>query len=479
MTRLTLQPETPRRIVRLTLGAVALASLGACANFSGIDTTSKPVDASTLGLKNLDASKDADRVATDSDWWLRFGDAQLNTLVQKALQDSPSLKAAQARLVRAQAGSEGVKAVDGPQVNGALDLTRQLFSANNIYPPPYGGNVWDSGTLQASASWEMDFFGKNHDALEATLGQIKAAEADTRAARGLLAANVARSYFSLVRIEAQLELAQRTLAQREHIQRLVQDRVKAGLDTQLELQQAGGALPEARFQIEVLNEQKALVQNALAALTAQPAAQLQLTLPALSQIKGTAVAQSMPLDLLGRRSDIAAARWRVEAALNDVQASKAQFYPNVNLVAFAGMSSIGFDRLLNPKSEQWGVGPAIRLPLFEGGRLRANLRGKTADLDAAIESYNNQVLEAIHEVADRIASGQAVRRQQAQQQAALESAETAYAIALQRYQAGLGNYLNVLAAEAPLLQQRRQGANLAARALDTQVQVLHAIGGDL
>jgi len=472
-------PDTPRRAARLLLSAVALATLAACANFSGIEPSAKPLDVSTLGLKNLNASQDADRVATDSDWWTRFGDAQLNTLVQKALLNSPSLKVAQARLARVQAASEGVKAVDGPQVQGAVDLTRQLFSANNIYPPPYGGNVWDSGSLQASASWELDFFGKNRAALDATLGQAQAAEADIRAASGLLAANVARSYFALVRIQAQLDLAQRTLAQREHIQRLVRDRLNAGLDTQLELQQAGGALPEARFQIEVLNEQKALTLNALAALTAQPVSALQLTPPALDKVQGTAVAQSLPLDLLGRRSDIAAARWRVEAALNDVQAAKAQFYPNINLVAFAGLSSIGFDKLLNDKSEQWGVGPAIRLPLFEGGRLRANLRGKTADLDAAIESYNSQVLEAVHEVADRITSAQAVRRQQAEQSAALASAETAYAIALQRYQAGLGNYLNVLAAEAPLLQQRRQGADLAARALDTQVQILHSIGGDL
>jgi NodT family efflux transporter outer membrane factor (OMF) lipoprotein len=187
----------------------------------------------------------------------------------------------------------------------------------------------------------------------------------------------------------------------------------------------------------------------------------------------------MPLDLLGRRSDIAAARWRVEAALSDVAASKAQFYPNINLVGFAGLSSIGFDKLFKSDSEQWGVGPAIRLPLFESGRLRANLRGKTAELDAAIESYNAQVLEAVHEVADRITSAQAVGRQQVEQGAAQASAETAYAIALQRYEAGLGNYLNVLSAEAPVLAQRRQGIDLAARALDTQVQILHAIGGDI
>ena len=468
-----------RFATRLLLGSVTVAALAACANFSGIEPTAKPIDAASLGLKSLDASKEARRVATDTDWWLAFGDAQLNTLVQKALQDNPGLKTTQARLLRAQATSAAVQAVDGPQLNASLDLTRQLYTANNIYPPPYGGSVLDSGNLQATASWELDFFGKNRAALDASLGQIRASEADARAARGLLAANVARSYVQLVRLHAQTALAQRTLAQREAIQRLVHDRVNAGLDTALELQQAASALPDARLQIEVLSEQKALTLNTLAALTAQPVSALKLELPALEQIAGVRVAQNMPLDLLGRRSDLAAARWRVEAATSDVASAKAQFYPNINLVAFVGLNSLGFDKLLKSDSEQWGVGPAIRLPLFDGGRLRANLRGKTAELDAAIESYNTQVLEAVHEVADRLTSAQAVRRQQVEQGAALASAETAYAIALQRYKAGLGNYLNVLGAEAPVLAQRRQGADLAARVLDTQVQILHAIGGDI
>jgi NodT family efflux transporter outer membrane factor (OMF) lipoprotein len=467
------------RVARLLLSSLAVAALAACANFSGIEPGAKTLDANRLGLQNLDASQDAERVATDGDWWLGFADSQLNSLVDTALQSNPGLKVAQARLARAQASSATVKAVDGPQVNGALDLTRQLYSANNIYPPPIGGSVLDSGSLQATASWELDFFGKNRAALDASIGQIHASEADARAARGLLAANVARSYFQLVRLQAQRDLAQRTLAQRAHIQRLVADRVNAGLDTQLELQQAASALPDARLQVELLNEQQGLTLNALAALTAQPVADLQLRLPALSHVAGVRVANSMPLDLLGRRSDIAAARWRVEAALSDVAASKAQFYPNINLVGFAGLSSIGFDKLFKSDSEQWGVGPAIRLPLFESGRLRANLRGKTAELDAAIESYNAQVLEAVHEVADRITSAQAVGRQQVEQGAAQASAETAYAIALQRYEAGLGNYLNVLSAEAPVLAQRRQGIDLAARALDTQVQILHALGGDI
>ncbi|RYF37584.1 MAG: efflux transporter outer membrane subunit, partial [Comamonadaceae bacterium] len=339
------------------------------------------------------------------------------------------------------------------------------------------GSIRESGTLQLSTSWEIDFFGKNQSALDAALGSVRAAQADTDAARTLLASNVARSYVQLARINGQLEVGQRTLAQREEALRLVRDRVNAGLDTRLELRQSEGSLPEARQQIEALREQAVLANNALAALVGKPNTAAVPVPPALGAIKKVAFPSSIPANLLGQRADIAAARWRVEAAGYDVKNARAQFYPNINLVAFAGFSSIGLSRLAESGSQQWGVGPAIRLPIFEAGRLRANLRGKTADLDAAVESYNAAVLDAVREVADQVASSQSIVRQQAEQRQAQEAAESAYAIALQRYQAGLGNYLNVLTAESAVLAQRRLAVDLTARALETQVGLIRALGG--
>ena len=146
-------------------------------------------------------------------------------------------------------------------------------------------------------------------------------------------------------------------------------------------------------------------------------------------------------------------------------------------MAFAGFQSIGFGNLLKSSSQQWGVGPAIRLPIFEGGRLRANLRGKSADLDAAIDSYNATVFDAVRDVADQVTSVQSVARQQVQQKEAQEAAEAAYNIGLQRYSAGLGNYLDVLTAEVTVLAQRRDGVDLAGRALESQVGLARALGG--
>jgi len=257
----------------------------------------------------------------------------------------------------------------------------------------------------------------------------------------------------------------------------VQERVNAGLDTQLELRQSETQLPQARLLIQTLQEQMTLVRHALGALIGQPDGALALVPSALSAIKQSVFSAAVPSDLLGRRADIVAARWRVEAAAQELGSAKAQFYPNVNLVAFAGFSSIGLDRLLGAGSEQWGIGPAVRLPLFDAGRLRANLRGKSAELDAAIESYNAAVIDAVRDASDQIASGQAIAQQQSQQHAALVLTESVQAIAWQRYQAGLATMLNVLAAETALLNERRQGVDLAARALDTEAALLRALGG--
>jgi NodT family efflux transporter outer membrane factor (OMF) lipoprotein len=413
----------------------------------------------------------------DAQWWREFGDRQLDALVEQALAGNPNLGVARARLRRAQAVSDAARGADLPQVNGSLDITRQRFTENGLYPKPLAGSIQDTATLQASTSWELDFFGKNEAALQATLGATRAAEADVAAARVVLASNVARTYFQMVRVQEQLAVARRALGQREEQVSLVRQRVGAGLDTNLELRQSEGALPEARQQVEALQEQAQTTRNALAALVGSAQVPAVGALPAMAKLRAPTVIDALPADLLGRRADVAAARARVEAAGQDVKSAKAQFYPSVNLVAFVGLSSFGLDRLIDLGSTQWGLGPAVRLPIFDAGRLRANLRGKTADLDAAIESYNAAVLEAIHEAADALAAVQSVGRQQGEQRQALEAAESAYEIAVQRYRAGLGTYLNVLAAESAVLAQRRLGVDLAARALDARVALYRGLGG--
>ena len=462
----------------ITAIAIAIASsvvltLSGCASSAGIAPVAQAIAPASVGL-------DANAAATpalDADWWRAFGDPTLDGLVERALAGGPGLKVAQARLERAQALVAGAQSADGVHVNGELDATRQRFSKNGIYPPPLGGGIFTIGSAQIGATYEFDFFGRNRAAIEAAVGAQRAAQADVQAARVLLASNVARTYVQLGRLFEQREVASRALKQRDEILALIKQRVSGGLDTNVELRQGEGALPESRQQIEQLDEQIALARHALAALTAQAPSALDGLVVPLRTVRAVAVPNALPADLLGRRADISAARWRIEAASGDVKNAKASFYPNINLSAFVGLNAIGLDRLVRSGSEQYGIGPALTLPIFGAGRLRANLRGKTADLDAAIESYNGAVIDAVHDAADQISSVRSIERQQAEQAKAQAAAESAYDLATQRYKAGLGSYLTVLNAEATVLNQRRLAADLKARALDVQIALIRALGG--
>lgn len=457
------------------LAAALLAGLlSGCADFGGIQPGATARDAAALGLP----AASADAVpAPAADWWTQLGDAQLDRLVAQALQDNPSLHVAAARVAKADSAIAVAQAADAPQVNGTLGLNRQRFSENYIYPPPLGGSVQNLGNLQAQGSWALDFFGRNAGALQAAVGQARAAQAEQGAARVLLAANVVRNYVQWARLHDQRVLAQQALAQRQQMLTLVHERVRAGLDNQLELRQNETGRADTRTQIAALEQQIDATGHALAALLGQPRLPADVSVPRLAQLGTLALPQQLDANWLGQRADIAAARWRVQATQGEVQAARAQFYPNINLAGFVGLQSLGFGNLLRGGSVEWGVGPALSLPIFEGGRLRANLRGRTADVDAAVESYNATVIDAMREVADQALAMRAVARQQGEQAHAVGAAEGAWDIARQRYGAGLGTYLNVLVAESAVLAQRRQTVDLAAQALLAQVGLAQAMGG--
>ena len=186
----------------------------------------------------------------------------------------------------------------------------------------------------------------------------------------------------------------------------------------------------------------------------------------------------MPAELLGRRPDLVAQRWRVEAAQQNIANAKAQFYPNVNLLAFIGLQSLGSAGFLTAASRTLGIGPAVTLPIFEGGRLRANLAGTNADYDIAVEQYNQTLADALRDVVDQLASWRSVEQQRvAAASSRCDSAQEAYDLALLRYREGIGNYLQVLSVEAPLLEQQSLDAELRARQLAIAVNLVRALGG--
>lgn len=410
-------------------------------------------------------------------WWQRYGDPQLDRLITTALTESPTLALARARieLARAQAGLTA--AADGLQVSANVEGAQQRLSEHYIFPPGVGGSYTSLNRAALDFSLELDFWGRNRALLEAALGRARAAEAEAAGARLLLASAVTNSYLQLDHLHHLHAIAAATIAQREKLEELVRLRQKAGLDSDAEAQQAAGSLAAARAEARAIDTQLALVRHQLAALCGTgPELALRLIPPALHEASTTLPA-ILPADLLGRRPDVTAQRWRVDAARHDSTAARADFYPNINLQAFIGLQSLGLDKLLESGSRVLGVGPALHLPVFDSGRLRAQLVSRHADQDAAVAQYNITLLDALRDVADQLALVRGVSAEERDQQAALARYEEAWRLTRLRYQAGLGPYTAVLAAESPLLAQRRLAADLRTRRLQASAGLARALGG--
>ena len=410
-------------------------------------------------------------------WWTAFGDPQLDALIDEALGASPTLAMASARIRRAQALIEAAVARGGYDLTGALDVTRQRFTATGIYPPPLAGSTQTTAQLSVNFAYELDYAHRNDAAIAAAHAEAFAAGADAYAARLALASGLARGYFQLQGLFALREVDRSELAQREKLVGLTRRRVAAGLDTEAQLARAQAAPPVLRAQLAQLEGAIALARNQIAALAGKgPDRGLALE-PAAARDAGPGVPQALALDLLGRRPDLAAARWRAEAASRGVEVAKAQFMPNVNLVAFAGLSSLGLDKLLEARSTIVGAGPAVRLPLFSTAGLRASLRGREADYDLAVEQYNALLVDAVREVADQVQARRAIENEGRELKAALDAVQRAYDLALARYKAGVSDLLSVLDAEGALFTERRAEADLRARALQSDAALYRALGG--
>ena len=410
-------------------------------------------------------------------WWSGWGDARLQGLIEQALKDHPNMQQAQARVRRMQAAAGMSEAATQPQVGLGADFSRQRYSANGLFPKPIAGNTWNNDTLQVSLGWTPDLWGEYAAALAAAVGQARAAESEAAMAGQMLAAQILRSGIALARLLAQSDNSAELIGLRETAQRLVRQRQEAGLDTRIERAQSEASLAELQAQHHALQEQIALARHQLAVLCGLPPQALQDYAPRLDSFALSPLPTQLGADLLGRRPDVAAARWRAQAAQQQVHVARTQFYPSVNLGMFAGYNALGTEHLLDAGSRQYGIVPALRLPLFEGGRLKAQLSGREAEQDAAIAQYNQAVLDAVREAADAIRSSEGAAQQSADQARALASAQQAFGLAQQREQAGLGNRLSVLSTQASLLGQQRSAIDLQARQLDVRVQLLRALGG--
>lgn len=448
-----------------------LACLAGCAAIDPGPPSLTEIPGARLGLKQ--AAVEWPR----AQWWLRYDAPQLNRIMEQALADNPSVAAARARLAIANAAVRGARAVQLPRLDLGYNQTRQRFSENYIYPPPYAGSLYTDASLRANAGLNLDLWGENRARYAAAVSRAEAGQADLALARNILAGNVAQSYFKLQNALAQAGVLEEIAAQQANVLSITRERQKAGLDTQVEVNQADSALSSVKVQWSQAKVNAQRLRHQLAALAGLgPDGAAGIERQPLDHAPHGAP-RELPLELLGRRPEIVAARRMVEAAASEVSSAKAAFYPNINLAAFVGFLSLGLDKLLQDGSLVYGAGPAISLPLFEGGALSAQLGQRQAQRDLAIAQYNQAVLDAVREVADATASIQALQQQSADQQASYRAIASAYEIAVQRYKSGLGNFVQVLQAQSEMQKQALQSIELQAQAYMLDAQLAVALGG--
>lgn len=465
-----------RSLFLLTCGA---ALLSGCTSMGPLTSAQTPRDPATLS-----ASRTLGNVALspaawpDERWWSTFGDPQLDALIDEALENSPTLAMADARARKAQAQAGVADAARLPSV-GASAQINGIQLPEGLAGPKVGGKLNVADVLMLSLKFSPDLWGQSRNRWEAAVDNAHAAEVDARAARVTLAANIARTYIALAQAFDLQDTAQADVARSASALQLSEQRRQAGIDNSITVDSRRSAAAAAQQQAQLAGQRIDAMRTALATLVgADPDRGLSITRPQLAQPR-LAIPSELSSDLLARRADVVSARWRVEATQRGIDASKAAFYPSLNLSAIVGLVSGGLSDLFNSKALLLNGGPALSLPIFEGGLLRSQLRGSEADRDLAVASYNQTLLNAIREVADAVQAARALDDQIASATEARTAAASAHAQVQQRFHAGLATRLDVLSAEQPVLQLDQLLSSLRAQRRTASVDLDQALGGGI
>ncbi|KQQ46427.1 fusaric acid resistance protein [Duganella sp. Leaf126] len=460
--------------------AGVLLVLAGCADMGQIAPQAVPVAPQTLNAGKAIAHAGADVAWPSQAWWEALHDEQLNTLVATAIAGSPTLRAAEARVRQAEALAGVARAATLPKVDASASIDRELYTANGAIPAALAGKTAWKNTAVLSGSYDLDLWGRNRDLLAAALDDVRMASAEAQMARLTLETAIVRAYIQLSLDYTLQDSVAENVAQRRRILEITRQRRAAGLATELEVANIETTLPAGQREHEQIDASIALLRNQLAALIGkgpgdgETIARPQLT---LQDGAGATIPATLPAELVGRRPDIVAQRWRVEAAGARINGAKADFYPNVNLAAFVGLQSLGFPRFLESHSKMTGITPAISLPIFEGGRLRSQLGNQTALYDVAVEQYNGVVVQALSDVANALVRIASVKQQDQLAQQALASARRQQQLAERAYKAGMTDSLNVINAQLTLLNEQQQMAQVASKQLDNYALLMTALGG--
>ncbi|MBB6255085.1 efflux transporter outer membrane subunit [Nitrospirillum iridis] len=408
-------------------------------------------------------------------WWMAFNDPVLNGLEDKIEAANPTLKGALARYDEARAGAAAVSAGLLPRVDLDASLTNNRQSKDRPLRGANQRDVYGSNTVGASASYEVDLWGKVRNQVAAGQAEAQASAADLASVRLGLQAELATDYFALRGLDERARILADTVAAYEKqlslTQTLFQGRIVAGMD----VSRAETQLDSARSQVSQVASQRAQMEHAIAALVGLTPAEFSLaptpwtpTLPA--------VPTGLPSTLLQRRPDIAAAERDVRAANAGIGVARAAYYPDLSLQAVGGFQDTGFNLLKLPMAF-WSVGPGVTLPLFEGGRLDAGLARAVAQQDEAAAKYRQTVLSAFREVEDNLAAIRWLGTAAKDEDAGTQAAQRTLGMAMNLYRDGADSYLDVVTAQTALLEAQQSSLDLHTRQVQADVALIRALGG--
>lgn len=427
----------------------------------------------------------------DDRWWEQFKNPELNQLMETALKDNPGLKIASARLREAQ----GLVRVEGarllPFLEADASLTHERISQHGVFaalnPEVAGARILLGVINPLSFRYEFDFWGKNRSTLEAALGQAAAEEAEKAEVRLHLTTGIARAYFRGHALHRQLELMRAIVDLRRNLRQLAETRFKLGLDNDLAVKQAIAEYEAAVKRQAAVRDQLDVQRHLLARLAGKgPDEAVHLFTRSTAVIpEQVPVPEHLSMGLLVHRPDLAAALYRADSAARMVKVAKTQFYPTVDLTAFVGFNALtltkGADKLANflfsGQAFSYGIAPGLRLPWFEGGRLRGELAVQRAEYDAAVELYNDTLLDALRQVADSLSAWQATREMLDSHKRLVASLSEDWKLAKVRLVTGLDDDREVLRHRYPVLEQEYALRALESDQFVAAVDLIEALGG--
>ena len=410
-------------------------------------------------------------------WWQLFQDPDLDRLEAQALQANQNLKASVARVEQARAIARVARAELMPSANFNPSFERQRYSPNQV--PSFGPITADTFSVPLDLSYELDLWGRVRRGFESAHAEAQASLADFYSVLLTVQSDVAQNYFALRSLDAEITTVNATVGLRQEQVRLVQSRFDGGIGSELDVARAQTELATTEADAASLAQQRSRLENALAVLIGSNPSTF--SLPALTNQdwnpEPPTVPSGLPGELLERRPDVAAAERQLAATNARIGVAKAAFFPVVSLTASGGYLSGEVENLFNWDSRVWSLGPSVSLPIFAGGRNRANYRRAKAAFQESVAKYREQVLVAFSDVENSLAGERFLADQSAAQQRAVAHARRAAELATQRYRSGIVSYLEVVDASREALQAERSSAQLAGLRLNNTVQLIKALGG--